>query len=37
VRWVPEQRQTSLAEPLQQAFDDRGCPDGVMFKLNQQD
>jgi len=31
--WVPEQRQASFAEPLQQAFVDRDCPDGVMGKL----
>jgi len=32
--WVPEQRQASFAEPLQQAFIDRDCPDGVMGKLS---
>jgi len=32
--WVPEQRQASFAEPLQQAFVDRDCPDGVMGKLS---
>jgi len=31
--WVPEQRQTSFAEPLQQAFIEKDCPDGVMKKL----
>jgi len=34
--WVPEQRQTSFAEPLQQAFVDRDCPDGVMQRLNRE-
>jgi len=32
--WVPEQRQTSFAEPLQQAFIEKDCPDGVMGKLS---
>jgi len=31
--WVPEQRQASFAEPLQQAFVDRDCPDGVMKRI----
>ena len=31
--WVPEQRQTSFAEPLQQAFIDKDCSEGVMKKL----
>jgi len=31
--WVPEQRQASFAEPLQKAFVDRDCPDGVMGRL----
>jgi len=31
--WVPEQRQASFAEPLQQAFVEKDCPDGVMKKL----
>ena len=31
--YVPEQRQTSFVEPLQQAFIYRDCPDGVMQKL----
>jgi len=30
---VPEQRQTSFAEPLQQAFIEKDCPDGVMEQL----
>jgi len=30
---VPEQCQTSFAEPLQQAFIEKDCPDGVMKKL----
>jgi len=34
--WVPEQRQASFAEPLQQAFVDWDCPDGVMGKLHSQ-
>jgi len=32
--WVPEQRQASFAEPLQQVFIDRDCLDGVMGKLS---
>jgi len=32
--WVPEQRQTSFAEPLQQAFIEKDCPDGVMGRLS---
>jgi len=28
--WVPEQRQTSFTEPLQQAFIEKDCHDGVM-------
>ena len=31
--WVPEQRQTSFAEPLQQALIDKDCSEGVMKKL----
>jgi hypothetical protein len=31
--WVPEQRKTSFAEPLQQAYMTKDCPDGVMQKL----
>jgi len=31
--WVPEQRQTSFAEPVQQAFNDKDCSEGVMKKL----
>jgi len=31
--WVPEQRQTSFAEPMQQAFVEKDCPDGVMYML----
>ena len=31
--WVPEQRQTSFAEPLQQAFIEKDCPDGVMASI----
>jgi len=31
--WVPEQRQASFAEPLQQAFIERDCPDEVMYML----
>jgi len=30
---VPEQRQTSFAEPLQQAFVEKDCPDGVMRRI----
>jgi len=33
--WVPEQRQASFAEPLQQAFIERDCPDGVMASIKQ--
>ena len=32
--WVPEQRQTSFAEPMQQAFIEKDCPNGVMGKLS---
>jgi hypothetical protein len=31
--WVPERRQTSFAQPLQQAFITKDCPDEVMQKL----
>ena len=31
--WVPEQCKTSFAEPLQQAFIDKDCSEGVMKKL----
>jgi len=34
--WLPEQRHASFAEPLQQAFVDRDCPDGLMGKLHSQ-
>jgi len=30
---VPELRQTSFAEPLQQAFIENDCPDGVMRRI----
>jgi len=30
---VPELRQTSFAEPLQQAFIEKDCPNGVMKQL----
>jgi len=32
--WVPEQRHASFAEPLQQAFIEKDCPDGVIGKLS---
>jgi len=35
--WVPELRQASFAEPLQQGCVDRDCPDGVMGKLRKSD
>jgi len=31
--WVPEQCQTSFAEPLQQAFIEKDCPAGVMRRI----
>jgi len=31
--WVPEQRHASFAEPLQQAFIEKDCHDGVMASI----
>ena len=32
--WVPEQRQSSIAEAMQQAFIDGDCRHGVMEKIS---
>jgi len=31
--WVPEPREKDFCEPMQQAFIDRDCSDGVMGKI----
>jgi len=31
--WMPEQRQASFAEPLQQAFVDKNCPKELMGRI----
>jgi len=31
--WMPETREKDFCEPMQQAFIDRDCPDGVLGAL----